>query len=140
MSSQCERKNNIGMSRCEELKKNLQNLREDLEFYKSMNQTSSVEPKISIQPICDTGDDENKHRSGEDTSKSAEELKKYVNRKLHDQRTYLLGLIRDLEKKSGNKNNLEQDFVGLWDKLAEINLFLNKKANEDDVKKSLSFL
>lgn len=30
MSSNCERKNNIAISRNEELKKNLQNLREDL--------------------------------------------------------------------------------------------------------------
>jgi hypothetical protein len=57
-------------------------------------------------------------------------LKKYLNRKLHDQRTYLLGLIRDLEKKSGGgKTNMEQDLANFWDKLAEINLFLNKKAN-----------
>ncbi len=58
---------------------------------------------------------------------------------MHDQRTYLLGLIRDLEKKSGNKNNYEQDLVNVWDKLGEINLFLNKKANEDDIKKSLAY-
>lgn len=57
-------------------------------------------------------------------------MKKYLNRKLHDQRTYLLGLIRDLEKKSGGgKTPLEQDLVSLWDKLSEMNLFLNKKAN-----------
>lgn len=41
MSSHCERKSNISISRCEELKKNLQNLREDLEFYKSMNQPTN---------------------------------------------------------------------------------------------------
>lgn len=44
MSSHCERKNNISISRCEELKKNLQNLREDLEFYKSMNQLNQSKP------------------------------------------------------------------------------------------------
>jgi len=53
-----------------------------------------------------------------------------LNRKLHDQRSYLLGLIRDLEKKSGNKGTAEQDLANMWDKLAEINLFLSKKANE----------
>lgn len=34
---------------------------------------------------------------------------------------------------------MEQDLANFWDKLAEINLFLNKKANEDDVKKSLTY-
>jgi len=42
-----------------------------------------------------------------------------LNRKLHDQRTYLLGLIRDLEKKSsGGKTPLEQDLASIWDKLS----------------------
>ena len=69
-----------------------------------------------------------------------EDLKKYITRKLHDQRTYLLGLIRDLEKKSNNKNNLDQDISNIWDKFSEINLFLNKKANEEDIKKNLNYL
>ena len=30
--------------------------------------------------------------------------------------------------------------MGIWDKFTEINLFLGKKANEEDTKKSLSFL
>lgn len=34
---------------------------------------------------------------------------------------------------------MEQDLANFWDKLAEINLFLNKKANQDDVKKSLTY-
>ena len=36
--SKCERKNNIANSRMEELKKAQQQLKEDLQFYKSMNQ------------------------------------------------------------------------------------------------------
>lgn len=34
---------------------------------------------------------------------------------------------------------MQQDLVNVWDKLAQINLFLNKKANEEDVKKSLNY-
>ena len=36
-NAQAERKHNIVMARIEELKKGLQNLREDVEFYQSMN-------------------------------------------------------------------------------------------------------
>ncbi len=35
--SQAERKHNIAIARADELKKNLQNLREDVEFYQAMN-------------------------------------------------------------------------------------------------------
>lgn len=52
----------------------------------------------------------------------------------------MLGQIRDLEKKLNSKNNFDKDIVGIWDKFTEINLFLNKKANEEDVKKSIGFL
>ena len=71
---------------------------------------------------------------------NGEELKKYFTRKMHDQRTFLLGQIRDLEKKLNGKNNYEKDIVGIWDKFTEINLFLGKKANEEDTKKSVNFL
>lgn len=36
-NSQAERKNNICLSKIQELKKSIQNLKEDLEFYQSMN-------------------------------------------------------------------------------------------------------
>ncbi len=36
-NSQADRKHNIAIARIEQLKKNLQNLREDVEFYQSMN-------------------------------------------------------------------------------------------------------
>jgi chromosome segregation ATPase len=137
LDSQCDRKNNIAISRHEELKKALQNLKEDLEFYKSMNQNGAMEPKTDIQAIGGADEEEKKAKPSD---KSVEDLKRYVNRKLHDQRTYLLGLIRDLEKKSGGKSNLDQDLAGLWDKLAEVNLFLHKKANEEDVRKNLGYL
>lgn len=93
-----------------------------------------------MEGIIGDEDGEKRAKSSEHTSKSAEELKKYVNRKLHDQRSYLLGLIRDLEKKSGNKGPAEQDLSNMWDKLAEISLFLSKKANEEDIKKNLTYL
>lgn len=36
-NAQADRKHNIAIARIEELKKNLQNLREDVEFYQSIN-------------------------------------------------------------------------------------------------------
>lgn len=36
-SAQADRKHNIAIARIEEIKKGLQNLREDVEFYQSMN-------------------------------------------------------------------------------------------------------
>ena len=36
-NSQADRKHNIAIARIEQLKKNLQNLREDVEFYQQMN-------------------------------------------------------------------------------------------------------
>lgn len=36
-NAQADRKHNIAIARIEQLKKNLQNLREDVEFYQSMN-------------------------------------------------------------------------------------------------------
>ena len=59
---------------------------------------------------------------------------------MHDLRTNLLGLIRDLEKKLNNKSNGEQEIVKIWDKLNELNLFMNKKADQDDAKKTFIYL
>ena len=73
-------------------------------------------------------------------SKSSEDLKKYFNNKLHDQRAYLVGLVRELEKKQSAANSVSQDIANLWDKINEINLFLGKKADSDDIKKNLIYL
>lgn len=43
---QADRKHNIAIARIEELKKNLQNLREDVEFYQAMN-TETKEKKTT---------------------------------------------------------------------------------------------
>lgn len=59
---------------------------------------------------------------------------------MHDLRTNLLGLIRDLEKKMNNKSNGDQEFINIWDKLNEVNLFINKKADQDDTKKTYLYL
>lgn len=40
--------------------------------------------------------------------KALEDLKKYFNNKLHDQRAYLVGLIRDLEKKQNSASAVNQ--------------------------------
>ena len=49
--------------------------------------------------------------------KALEELKKYFNNKLHDQRAYLVGLIRDLEKKQNSACGVNQEIANLWDKI-----------------------
>lgn len=41
-------------------------------------------------------------------SKALEDLKKYFNNKLHDQRAYLVGLIRDLQKKQYSASGVNQ--------------------------------
>ena len=45
-NAQADRKHNIAMARIQELKKNLQNLREDVEFYQAMN-TESKDKKAN---------------------------------------------------------------------------------------------
>ena len=44
-NAQAERKNNIVLARIEELKKGLQNLREDVEFYQSLNAKAEEKDK-----------------------------------------------------------------------------------------------
>ena len=44
-NAQAERKNNIVLARIEELKKGLQNLREDVEFYQSLNAKAEEKEK-----------------------------------------------------------------------------------------------
>ena len=48
--------------------------------------------------------------------KALEDLKKYFNNKLHDQRAYLVGLIRDLQKKQNSASAVNQEIANLWDK------------------------
>ena len=40
--------------------------------------------------------------------KAIDDLKRYFNNKMHDQRGYLVGLIRDLEKKHNSSTNINQ--------------------------------
>ena len=72
--------------------------------------------------------------------KAIEDLKRYFNNKMHDQRAYLVGLVRDLEKKQNAGHNINQEIANIWDKLNELGVFLNKKADGDDIKKSLIYL
>lgn len=69
-----------------------------------------------------------------------DDLKRYFNNKMHDQRAYLVGLVRDLEKKQAANNGYSQEIANIWDKINEIGLFLGKKADADDTKKNLIFL
>ena len=57
-------------------------------------------------------------------------MKKSLTNKIQDQRIYLLGLIRDLERRFTPKGSVEQDIVNLLEKISEINLFLGKKADQ----------
>lgn len=94
--SQAERKHNIAIARIEELKKNLQNLREDVEFYQAMNTENKESKKAEESKKSDEGKGDEARREGLVESRALEDLKKYFNNKLHDQRAYLVGLIRDL--------------------------------------------
>lgn len=94
-----------------------------------MNQ-DKPEPKLIIQQV---GESEKKTKSADSSGqkeKNLDDIKKYFHHKLHDQRSYLLGMIRDLQRKINGKNNSDQDIVNIWDKIAEVNLFLGKKMNE----------
>lgn len=48
--------------------------------------------------------------------------------------------MKDFDRKSNNKNTFEQDIAMLFDKIGEIKLFLSKKADADDTKKSILYL
>ena len=73
-------------------------------------------------------------------TKAIDDLKRYFNNKMHDQRAYLVGLVRDLEKKHHAANGVQQEITNIWDKVNEFWLFLNKKADSDDLKKNLAYL
>lgn len=73
-------------------------------------------------------------------NKELERLKKSLNNKIQDQRLYLLGLIRDLQRKQAPKGSIEQDIVSIWDRISELNLFINKKADAEDIKKNIGYL
>jgi hypothetical protein len=88
---------------------------------------------------CSEGENKTEKDTGIDP-KALEELKKYFNNKLHDQRAYLVGLVRDLEKKQNSANSVNQEIANLWEKINEINIFLNKKGDAEDIKKNLVYL
>lgn len=73
-------------------------------------------------------------------TKAIEDLKRHFNNKMHDQRAYLIGLVRDLEKKMNGNSGVSQEIANLWDKINEFGLFLGRKADSDDIKKNLVFL
>ena len=58
-----------------------------------MNEVSS--PKVLKEHTANTNSGSEKMQPAGDQL-NGEELKKYFNRKMHDQRTFLLGQIRDL--------------------------------------------
>jgi hypothetical protein len=49
-------------------------------------------------------------------------------------------LIRDLEKKQSSASGVNQEIANLWDKISEVNIFLNKKGDAEDIKKNLVYL
>ena len=82
---------------------------------------------------------DNGHKTMVD-NKAIDDLKRYFNNKMHDQRAYLVGLIRDLEKKHNSSNNINQEIANIWDKLNELGLFMNRKADSEDIKKNILYL
>lgn len=59
---------------------------------------------------------------------------------MHDQRAYLVGLVRDIEKKQQAAGGFNQEIANMWDKIHELVLFLGKKADAEDIKKNLIYL
>ena len=47
-------------------------------------------------------------------TKAIEDLRRYSNNKLHDQRAYLVGLVRDLQKKQNAANSVNQYIANIW--------------------------
>ena len=47
-------------------------------------------------------------------TKAIEDLRRYSNNKLHDQRAYLVGLVRDLQKKQNAANSVNQQIANIW--------------------------
>ena len=103
-AAQAERKHNILLARIQQLKKGLQNLREDVEFYQSLNAKAQEKDKKAGQTEKVA---QGSNQKAVD-NKSIDDLKRYFNNKMHDQRGYLVGLIRDLEKKHNSANNISQ--------------------------------
>ena len=93
-NAQAERKHNIVMARIEELKKGLQNLREDVEFYQSLNAETKDKKPVEGEKNGDISEITIKEKMVD--GKAIEDLKRYFNNKMHDQRAYLVGLVRDL--------------------------------------------
>lgn len=93
------------MSKIEELKKSLQNLREDMEFYQSMADEKKNAPVI-IQ--SKESKEEPKRSSSNLNDKNLDDLKKFFAGKIQDLRTNLIGMIRDVEKKLNNRSSVDQ--------------------------------
>ena len=105
-SAQAERKHNILIARIEELKKGLQNLREDVEFYQSLNAESKDKKTQESEKVNEKEIVLQKEKMVD--GKAIDDLKRHFNNKMHDQRAYLVGLVRDLEKKHNSANNVNQ--------------------------------
>lgn len=72
-------------------------------------------------------------------SKPVEDLKKHFLGKLQEQRVYLLGIVRDLERRTQNAN-LQTDLANIWERLNELGLLTGKKADAEDTRKNLVYL
>lgn len=109
-----------------------------MEFYQSLNSENKEKKTTDGDKSGDSNETIVKEKMVD--GKAIEDLKRYFNNKMHDQRAYLVGLVRDLEKKQNAGHNINQEIANIWDKLNELNVFLNKKADGDDIKKSLVYL
>ena len=112
-----------------------------MEFYKESFNKPSVDQGATIGNGEGTGLAQFQGRNSVDFDrKKYDELRKELLNKLHDAKSELHSQLKDFERKFSNKNTFEQDIAILFDKIGEIKLFLGKKADAEDTKKSILYL
>lgn len=74
----------------------------------AQNNKNSPKQDIQLQEITSQINENDKQKGTGVDEKALETLKKYFSGKMHDLRTNLLGLIRDLQKKMNNKSSGDQ--------------------------------
>lgn len=137
--SESDKRHNVLNAKHDELRKEVQYLKEDLEYYK--NNFTKVDTAGSGSLHAKTEDDGKGDRSAlEALRKKTEDMKREYTNKLHDLRSELINAIRDFERRMSSKGNSEQELGFLQDKMEEMRLYLSRKADVEDTKKSLVYL
>jgi len=127
-------------SKLDELKNDVQYVKEDLEYYKNtLTKVDNTGGATSLYKIDEDGGKTDKSAL-DAIRKKMDEMKREYTNKLHDLRSELINAIRDFERKMSNRSNTEQEFSVFQDKLEEMKLYLSRKADVEDTKKSLIYL